>query len=191
MSFLQKIKRLVGDGLYQVSEYLTRAEEISDTVDGVPGDGGSFINFGDFEDIFHDEDAVMVDATWRHEDSGLPKLIAPGETVQIQSSVDGHAFKGCDFIIAPHLARFFDIHSIKVGRDEQLFCTSPLMGSGFSASFDGRPALNMKECPSALQITTTVRNVGDKAHLFKAFFVGGIPERPPAVGKTVKRSARR
>lgn len=117
-----------------------------------------------------------VDASYRGPSStygGDCQLVSPGQEVDIQRSlfVEGRII---DLDVAPSLSKFFDVLSLKIGRDEQLAAHNfPLPASAFSRKWRAEGAhLNpTKICPTSLYVTLRVRNTAKKPHHFKAFYV--------------------
>jgi hypothetical protein len=113
---------------------------------------------------------VVLDASSR-DSSGAQLTVGANDvfsvTVQLQEP-----FKGNDFVVAAQIAQYFEIMSIKVGRDEQLISEAAIPAEVFSSASQRQVGLDMLPCPTSKQIFVQVRNVDTQARYFKAAFFG-------------------
>jgi len=124
---------------------------------------------------------VVLDASSR-DSSGAALIIANNDvfnvTVQLQEP-----FKGNDFVVAASIAQYFEIMSIKVGRDEQLISEAAIPAEVFSSSSQRQVGLDMLPCPTSKQIFVQVRNIDSQSRFFKAAFFGSCYDcNTPQIG---------
>jgi hypothetical protein len=107
-----------------------------------------------------------------HGEGGELVLIAPGETFEISRQSAWFTARILDLDVAPSLARYFDILSLKIGRDCQLLGEQiPLPASAFTERWKrGQLRGGHSVLPPALAVYLKVRNTGRKPHHFKAVY---------------------
>lgn len=107
-----------------------------------------------------------------------PTTVTKGtsKTITLRPQVD---FKGEKLVISDStgtfngVAGYFTVDSIKVGRDEQFVASGAIPAQVFAQTVKQTIGLNMKTCPTSLQITLTVTNHDAGAdHVFAGMLVG-------------------
>lgn len=97
-------------------------------------------------------------------------LVMPGHEFAIERQFDFRC-KLHDLRIEPALARYFDVVSLKVGRDEQFWDRVPMPASAFTARWKGGTIRGgWAAIPPHLTTVLKVKNTGRKPHYFKAVY---------------------
>jgi hypothetical protein len=128
-------------------------------------------------------DPITLDASYRQsEKDGYggdgPKKVSPGQNVSIEIECELGSFEPVDIVVDASIARYFDIISFKVGRDEQLCSQKPVSATHYASDQALRRPNKMMTCKTHLKMCLVVRNIGQKPHTFRAVVVGRLMPTP-------------